>query len=258
VTKPETDFVDDDREMARRAAWLLGGHPPGREQLPLDLDLNRIYGAVGADGLLKPLAHFAMTRTHDATRAAGNVPVREPQQGDQAIVTAAVAESMLRSRMQAEASVDEKHANDQLREGRLHVRNAINHWLAASEKRADDYRRIPIALLTGEHQGVLAEVLAAGEAIDKALSVMDGAMRRVAPDGTSERFPSTLGLPKAERNVSLNAQALLLYEAGHTPEEIAFVMGWDAGTPAQIRDRTRKRLEEARSVTAGATIKGSG
>lgn len=71
VTKPETDFAEDDRDIVRRAAWLLGGHAPGREQPPRDQDLAPIYRAVGEHGFLKPLAHFAMVRDTDAVRATG-------------------------------------------------------------------------------------------------------------------------------------------------------------------------------------------
>lgn len=158
--------------------------------------------------------------------------------------------SRLRLKMQADAGLDEKRANQQLREGKLRVDNAVKHWLAASGKRADDWRRIPLAFQTGEHQAVQAEVLAASEAINRALAVMDAATRRVAAGGTHDPFPSTLGLPKAERSASLNAQAVALFDGGVSLEEIAYVMGWWGGSPAEIKDRTRQRLVEARARLA--------
>jgi hypothetical protein len=240
VTKPETNFADDDRAMARRALWILEGHAPGREQPPVDLDMSRLYSRVGSDGFLTPLAHFALNRSLDARRAAPSVEVK-------ADALPEVAESQLHLQMQAEASVAEKKANVQLREGKLRVGNAIAHWREASDKRADEFGRVPVEFLTGEHHAVFAELLAAGQAIERALELMDGSMRRIAPGTTGAPFPSTLGLPKAERNLVLNAQALRLSEAGHSLEEIAYVMGWDGGTPNQVRDRTRKKLEEARA-----------
>lgn len=129
----------------------------------------------------------------------------------------------------------------------MRVENAVKHWLAASEKRADDWGRIPLVFQTGEHQAVLGEVLAAAEAVDWALGVMDAAMRRVVAGETRDPFPSTLGLPKAERNASLNAQALALFKGGVSLEEIAYVMGWWGGSPAEIKDRTRQRLAEVRA-----------
>lgn len=248
MTKAETDFAQDDRDIARRAAWLLDGHAPSQQQPPPDQDLGPIHRAVGKHGFLRPLAHFAMIRDHDAVRATG-APADE--RGSEAEVSPDVTASRLRLRMQADAGLDEKRANQQLRESKLRVDNAVKHWLAASEKRADDWGRIPLALQTGEHQAVLGEVLAAAEAVDRALGVMDAAMRRVVAGEARDPFPSTLGLPKSERNASLNAQALALFTGGVSLEEIAYVMGWWGGSPGEIRDRARQRLAEARARLGG-------
>lgn len=244
MTKPETDFATDDRGMARRAAWLLEGHAPSREQPPPDQDLTPIYRAIGEHGFLKPLAHFAMIREHDAVRGTG---ASVDEQGGDAEVDIEVGVSKLRLRIQADAGVDEKRANQQLREAKLRVDKVVKHWLAASEKRADEWGRIPLAYQTGEHQAVQAEVLAASDAVNRALDIMDAAMRRVVDGGTRDPFPSTLGLPKAERNANLNVQALALFDGGVSIDDIAYVMGWWGGSPAEIRGRTRQRLAEARA-----------
>ncbi|HXK18441.1 MAG TPA: hypothetical protein VNG33_11595 [Polyangiaceae bacterium] len=231
MTKRETDFADEDLAMARRALWLLDGNRPGREQPPSDLDLDRLHGCMDSRGFVPYLALFGIIHYQDAIRAAPPKTLLEPQESAMPKVAAA----QQRQRMQAEASLDEKRAEEQLREGRARVHNAIEHWLAASDKRAAGYAHAPQHLLNGEHQAVLAELLAAGETLDKVMALMEASRRQVAA--------SSLGLPKAERSLHLNAQARRLAAEGHSLEEIAYVMGWDAGTPAQIRDRTRKRLE---------------
>jgi len=246
MTKPETDFAEEDLGMARRALWLLEGHPPGAEQPPLDFGFMRLHSHTGSDGFALPLAHFALNRYLDSTRAAP--PVAWIETMDEP--NPQIADGLLLRKAQSEASQAEKKANEQLREGRLRVSNAVELWLGASEKRADEYARIPAEHLTGDHHAVLAELLAAGRAVEKALELMDRSMRRVAPPDTRAPFPSTLGLPKAVRNELLNAQALRLAEAGHSLEEVAYVMGWYVGTPEYVRDRTRKRLQEARAREA--------
>lgn len=217
--------------MARRALWLLDGNRPGPEQPPSDLDLDRLHGCVGPDGFVPYLALFGIILYQDAIRAAPPKTLLEPQES----TVPKVAAAQQRQRMQAEASLEEKRADEQLREGQARVHSAIEHWLAASEKRADGYAHTPQQLLNGEHQSVLAELLAAGEAVDKVMALMEATRRQVAP--------SALGLPKAERSLHLNAQVRRLSAEGHSLEEIAYVMGWYLGTPQQIRDRTRKRLE---------------
>ncbi len=71
-------------------------------------------------------------------------------------------------------------------------------------------------------------------------------MRRLTPQYGLDEYPSTLGMPKAQRNEALNDQALNLAEAGVSTEHIAYVMGWDRGTLEQAKDRTSKRLTRAR------------
>ncbi len=253
MTKPATDFSEEDLAMARRALWLLEGHEPGPEQPPPDLDLMRLYSMTGKNGFLPPLAHFALNRQTDATRAAP--PASWAESKDEPNPKAA-AGRQLRS-AQAEASRLEKKANEQLREGKLRVDKATELWLGASEKRADEYARMPVEWLTGEHHAVLAELLAVREAVEQALLVMDRSMRRVAPPDVDDPFPSTLGVPKAERNAMLNAQALRLADGGLSLEAIAYVFGWYFGTPEQVRDRTRKRLEEARAKEATPSEQGT-
>lgn len=231
MTKRETDFAHEDGMMARRALWMLDGNRPGREQPPEDLDPARLHGFIGPDGMAPPLAAFGLIRYLDATRAAPPEMLLNPQES----AVPKVAAAQQRQRVQAEAVLDEKRADEQLREGRARVHSAIELWLAASEKRADGYAHTPPRLLNGEHQSVLAELLAAGEALDKVMALMEATRRQVAS--------STLGLPKSERSLHLNDQARRLAAGGHSLEEIAYVMGWFFGTPQQIRDRTRKRLE---------------
>lgn len=231
MTKRETDFADEDLEMARRALWLLDGNRPGTEQPPVNLDLDRLFGYLGPDGFALPLARFGIIRYQDATRAAPLKTLLEPRESQ----VPKVAAAQQRLRLKAEASLDEKRADQQLRDGRLRVRNAIEHWLAASEKRIEGNSPVPRKMQTSEHEAVLAGLLAAGDALDKVVALLESVRRQVAS--------STLGLPKAERALHLNAQARRLAAEGHSLDEIAYVMGWDTGTPAQIRDRTRKRLE---------------
>jgi hypothetical protein len=243
MTKRETDFAQDDLGMARRALWLLAGHPPGPEQPSGDPDLGALPSYTGAKGFTAPLAHFALIRFHDAQRASG-ATAPTATTGD--APNPEVAEAMARIGMQFEACAAERKANEQLREGKLRLENAVLLWREASEKRADDYSGIAIECLTGERHVVLARLLAAEQTVERALGLMDRSMRRLGPPDRRDWFPSLLGLPKAERNRLLNAQALRLKEADHTLEEIAYVMGWNSGTPEQGKDRTRKRLEVAR------------
>jgi hypothetical protein len=241
MTKRETNFADDDRAMARRALWLLDGNPPSGEPAPT-LDLDRLLSHQGEDGFLVPLARFGLTRHWDAT--SDKRPKFEPQNE----LNPTVARSQERLRIKAEACLDEKKAEEALRESGLGLQTALECWRRALERRAEDYARVPERMLTGKHLAVLGELLVAEQALTHARVAVEHLRRHLAPPGMLDSFPSTLGLPKTERNSLLNAQALQLSRAGHSLDEIAYVMAWDAGTPEQARDRTRKRLDAAAAV----------
>jgi hypothetical protein len=162
-----------------------------------------------------------------------------------------VAEASKRIGAQLEAARAEKRRNAQLREAVFRVSNAAEDWPTAAANRADDWARTPPELLTGEHQAILGALLVAQKAAKNALALMDGSMRQVAPENATGSFPSTLGMPKAERNEVLNRQAVRLEDAGLSLEMIAYVMGWNNGTTEQTKDRTRNRLEEARERSRG-------
>lgn len=248
VTKPETDFADDDLRMACCGAWLLTGHAPGRERPPLDLDLGALDRFVGKHGGLTPLAHFATIRFQDAIRGGRQMP-------DAALRQAAdppMSQPLLRNAARAEACRHEKRASDQLREGELRVANALKEWLAASEARADDYTGASAQFLTGEHHAVLGELLAIAERLERVRLVLENSLRYVdADEEEADPFPSVFGLPRAARNLALDDQALCLLHGGSSLEEIAYVMGWYYGDVAQIEKRTAKRLKEAEERRRG-------
>lgn len=252
MTKGETNFVEDDLGMARRALWSLEWPSRLREQPPSNIDLSRLSNFRGRDGALSPMAHFALIRQLDAIRAGGGVTTSlTSERAGQVVIYTEQDEA------RAEASRAEKKANEQLREGRRLIHSATDLWQAAFTRRADDYALIPVELLTGEHQDVLAEMLAARQAVDQAFERMSRAIRRVAESDARDLFPSVLGLTKIQRKSELNTQALRLHEAGHSLDQIAYVMGWNAGSAQHVRDRTRKRLEEARaheSAQAGSSV----
>lgn len=243
VTKPETDFGDDDRAMARRAAWLLNGHAPARELPPPDLEVGGFGRFVGEHGGLTPLAHFGTIRLEDAIRGQAAPPCTTPKD----VVEPPTSEPLRRNQMRAEACRREKRAIEQLREGELRIANALGDWLAASEARADDYAGPPAQFLTGAHHAVLGELLSVSEQLGKIREFLENALRYVAleENGDADPFPSLYGLPKAARNVALDDQALCLRHAGHTLEQVAYVMGWYYGDVEQIKKRTAKRLKEA-------------
>jgi len=233
-----TDFVEDDLGMARRALWLLEW-PSRLAEEPRNIDLSRLSNFRGRDGALLPLANCALIRQLDAVRAGGSSLIGER-------ATRGVIQTEL-DEARAEAGRVEKKANELLREARRLVGSARAFWQAASEKRAADYAVIPVEFQTGEHQEVLAEVLAAEQATEQAFDRMNRAVRRAAESDARDWFPSMLGLTKIQRKSLLNTQALRLHEAGHSLDQIAYVMGWNGGSAQHARDRTRKRREEARA-----------
>jgi hypothetical protein len=184
MAKPETDFVEDDFAMARRAQWLLDDHVPGREQPPPDLDLNRFGAFVGAGGFLEPLAHFGQRRRDDALLAAKRSAAAAP------MLEAALPHGAPRARNCAlsEACASEKRVNDELREARAHIRNARRHWLRASELRADADDKIAVLALhgaaavlspTGEHQAILEAISSLEMAMDGAVAALEPSLRRL-------------------------------------------------------------------------------
>jgi len=243
MTKPETDFHDDDRAMARRAAWLLNGHAPGREQPPPDWDLGGFGRVVGKHGGLTPLAHFATIRLEDAIRGHADPPPTTPND----VVELPTSEPSRRNQMRAQACRLEKRTIEQLREGELRIANALSDWLEASGARADDYAGPLAQFLTGEHHAVLGELLSVAEQLGTVRLSLENSLRHIASedDGDADPFPSLFGLPKAARNIALDDQALCLLHAEHTLEEVAYVMGWYYGDVEQIEKRTAKRLKEA-------------
>lgn len=80
---------------------------------------------------------------------------------------------------------------------------------------------------------------------------VERSLRQLALEGAADPFPSVFGLTKAARNLALDDQALCLVPAGHSLEEIAYVMGWYYGDVAQIEKRTSKRLKEAEERRRG-------
>lgn len=250
MTKPRTDFADDDLAIARRALWLLEGHAPGREHPPPDMDLNRFTNFNGSDGFALPLAHFGLIRHMDAIRA--SPPPTAPADSDDS-PSLRDAEAGQR-RDQHEACRLEKRACEQLREALLRSDNAVEAWQTAAARRADSWARTPAQFLTGEHQRILEALFAAQGGTRAALDLMDASMRQLPPANVTDSFPSTFGLPLAERNDALGEQALNLSEAGISVEAIGYVMGWSYGTPEQSKDRTRKRLEEARARRAPSAL----
>ena len=105
---------------------------------------------------------------------------------------------------------------------------------------------VPFLNLKAQHQAIFAALRAAAKATREALVLLDESIRQLPPADVIDEFVSTFGLPLAQRNDELGDQALSLFEAGISVEAIGYVMGWDYGTPEQSKDRTRKRLEEAR------------
>lgn len=258
MTKARTDFVADDRAIARRAVWLLDGNRPHRGQPPPDLDLNRLWTFIGADGRLKPLAHFAQRRRDDAELAAGPGRAKPgPPRHEHAelqLVWPYVA--------QAEASRLEKRASDLLLEARASVRTAVRHWRRAAVLRADDENKVGVLDLgavkaivgsNGEHQAILAELSAIEATIDEAAARLEPALRRMI---AGDPYPSTLGLPAEERTVALNQQAVRLFDSGLSLLEVAYVMGWFDGSDEEIQDKTSKRLAHARECMARAEAAG--
>jgi len=244
MTKRETNFADEDSAMALRALWLLEGNSP-TEEPPANLGLERLhsYAFVNAEGFLPPLAHFGIARHDDATRDTPPSSLLQPEDGSNPEITAA----RQRERVQAEACVAEKQADEALRAAGVKLHRALEYWRSATEKRAEQYGHVRPAMLGGGQLAVLADLGAAEQATAKALASVEDLRRHHLSARTFTAFPSTLGLPLSERAAVLNAQALRLKEAGHSLEEIAYVMGWNVGTPQQVRDRTRKRLAEAES-----------
>jgi hypothetical protein len=240
MTKPETDFADEDLAMARRALWLLESPSRMAEQPPPDLDLMRLSNFSGPDGVLLPLAHFALMREADALRSGRPSATAKPKE----------------AKMREEACAAEKKANEQLREAKLRIGNALEHWRAALETRAEVYGRVPPWHLTGDPLAILAALLDAEQKVATALEVTDQAMRWQLWSNASDPFPSLLGLPKAQRNAGLNAQALRLHEAGCSDEQITYVMDWARGTPEQIQKRMRVRLDETRALALAAAQQG--
>lgn len=92
---------------------------------------------------------------------------------------------------------------------------------------------------------MLAGLLAASDHLEKVRRFLENSMRHVAAEGEADPFPSLFGLPKTARNLALDDQALCLVPAGHSLEEIAYLMGWYYGDVAQVEKRTAKRLKEA-------------
>jgi len=243
MTTPKTDFADEDRAIARRALRLLEGHAPGREQPPPDTDLMRLMRFNGSDGRALPLARFGVVRFLDAL-SASPPPKLPPGRGELSELRVAEAERRLAA--MHEASRLEKKASVQAREALLRLSNAVEACQTAAAKRADVWAGTPVQFGTGERQTILDALLAAKERTREALVLMDAWVRLLPSAQVIDSFPSMSGLPLAQRNDMLGDQALSLSEAGISVEAIGYVMGWDYGTPEQSKDRTRKRLEEAR------------
>jgi hypothetical protein len=254
MTKAKKDFAADDLAMARRALWLLDDNRPGRVRPPPDLDLNRFGTFVGPQGFLKPLAHFGQRRRDDAELAAGLSQAAPEARADQ--LAKAPPESVRRNAERAEASRLEKRASDLLREARAYLRTAGQHWRRAAELRADDQNQVsaldlqPLQAIigsNGDHQAVLAKLSSLEAGIDHAIAVLEPSLRRII---AGDPYPSTLGLPAAERLVALNQQAARLFDDGLSLLEVAYVMDWYEGSDEAIQDKTSKRLAHARSGAA--------
>jgi hypothetical protein len=176
--------------MASRALWLLEGNDPGRQQPPLDMDLNRLTNFTGNDGaswFRSRTSRWFGRRTRFARR-----PRRRHLRRTRTRQTFAWRKPR-RAKAHLEGSRAEKKANARLREAVLRVRNAVESWSAAAENRSDDWARTPGELLTGEHQAILEALLIAQEAAEDALALMDAFMRQVPPDAVTSSFRSTLG-----------------------------------------------------------------
>lgn len=225
MTKRETNFVDEDLRIAARALSVLEGHPPGREQPPLDISFERFTMFRGSDDLALPLAQFALVRYEDAIRASEGPST--PSTG--------------RGRF-------EKRASEQSREALLRSSNARRDWENVVANQEESWARAPhLRNRRNEYQRILAALRAIENETREVLALMDEVIRQLPPPDVIDEFPSTLGLPLAQRNQALGDQALSLFDAGISVEQIGYVMGWDGGAPEHSKDRTRKRLEEARA-----------
>jgi hypothetical protein len=213
MAKPKLKFADEDLAIARRALWLLEGHPPGRKQPPLDMDLTRLMSFNGSDGFALPLAHFAVIRYMDALRVSP-LPTTPADHDDSP--SPQVAERRRRLAAQHEASRLEKRANEQSRQALLRSGNAVEDWQVAAAKREDIWAEMAAQFRTGERQRILEALLAAQEHLREALGLMDALMRGLPPADVIDSFVSTFGLPLAQRNEALGDQALSLSEAGIT------------------------------------------
>ena len=252
MTKAKTDFAADDFAIARRALWILDDEAPGREQPPLNLDLDRLGTFVGANGVLKALAHFGQSRRDDAQLATG--PARAKRGASQR--DHAELEPVRHYVMQAEASRLEKRASDLLRETQATMRTAARHWRHAAELRADEENRVgaldfqPLRAVLGprgEHRAVLAELSSLEAAVDQAVARLEPLLRRMI---VGDPYPSILGLPAEHRTVALNQQAVHLFDSGLSLLQVAYVMGWFDGSDEEIQDKTSKRLAHARAGMA--------
>lgn len=246
MTKRVTDFAEEDLAMARRALWSVEWPSRVAEEPPVDLDMTGLSKFTGSLGFLVPLAHFALIREADALRSG------RPRGTTRSTERSACVEGpQLQGILREEACAAEMKSNEQLREAKLRMSNALVHWRAAIGRRAELYRGVRHELLTGELEAILAAVLDAELKVGAALDLMDRSMRWQLPSNHGDKFPSLLGLPRAERNAGLNSQALHLHEAGYSDALIAYVMGWAQGTPEQIRERMRHRLDDARARELG-------
>lgn len=235
MTKARVDFADENRDMARRALWLLRGNAPVRE-LPADLPLNELWTFTGEDRILVPLAAFGVQRHEDAQRDA---PGKFPDEIHQSY---------------ADALIAERRVDETVREAVTALRKAETLWARAIQLRAvadeslkfvaSDPRILPIG-------AGLPRIVDALEIVSSAI----GAYRRqLGASVVGPKFASLCGLPQSERRLALDAQGLRLVEAGVSRDAVAFVLGWDYGSAEFVADRVRKRLEEARQREAGLAV----
>ncbi|MGC4088727.1 MAG: hypothetical protein QM756_12680 [Polyangiaceae bacterium] len=233
MTKPRTEFSEENRLMARRALWLLRGGEPAQDVPALDLDA--LMGFPGQDGRLVPLAHFAYQRHLDAQR-------------DDPPPTASARVDML-----AQACRRERQADELVRQVTTLLQKAAEAWGTAADLRAE-------AAKPEFSDGIDQEsrVLAGGFErllrMAQVLALLVERYRRDLTPALSNWFPSLCGLPQAQRNLELDAQALRLHESGLGPEEIAFVVNWawSPGEAELIPDRVRQRLAAALQREKGA------
>ena len=118
MTKPQFDFSDENRGMARRALWLLRGNSPQRK-IPDDMLPYDVAAFAGSDGFLLPLAQFALRRWWDAER---DSPPELPSGP---------------VRLHADACVAERKADELVRAALSSLESAAARWSAAMMARSD-------------------------------------------------------------------------------------------------------------------------